>query len=504
MNKQKNDSKGLENLWKPLFQAFFGAFMLERAFSFCIKISRNIDPPYNTGSAFDHYDDNLEHSQWLNLMRPRLSILWNLLSDDGSIWISIDDDEQAYLKVLCDEVFGRSSFISSMVWQKRTSPDMRAAISDGHDYILVYAKNYDSFKNSRNKLPLSEEQVGSYKNPDNDPRGPWTSTDCTAQAGHGTKEQFYTFVTPAGREIVLPPNLCWRFTKQRLDEEIAAGRIWLGKEGNGVPRKKTYLSESSGVVPWTWWTNKEVGHNQEAKKEVNALFGDNSFDTPKPERLISRIIHIASNPGDLVLDSFLGSGTTAAVAHKIGRRWIGIELANHAFTHCKVRLDKVIAGEDNGGITKSIDWRGGGGYHFCELAPTLINKDPFGEYVINPEYSADSLAAAMALHEGFTYQPDSRLFWKQSVGNENSYLFVTTRHLSSIYLDSVKDTMEDGEYLIIACRSYDSGLNKAYSNITIKKIPQLLLDRCEFGKTDYNLNIVNPPIYEDEEDDCDE
>ena len=460
-----------------------------------------IDPPYNTGSAFEHYDDNLEHSQWLNLMRPRLEILWRLLSEDGSLWISIDDDEQAYMKVLCDELFGRSSFIASIIWQKRTSPDMRAVISDGHDYVLVYAKDKDLFKQVRNRLPLSEEQRKSYKNPDNDPRGPWTSTDCTAQAGHGTADQFYTLTTPVGRVIELPKSLCWRFTKERMEEEIAAGRIWLGKDGTGVPRKKTYLKDSTGVVPWTLWMNKEVGHNQEAKKENNALFGSsNAFDTPKPERLIQRIIHIASNPGDLVLDSFLGSGTTAAVAQKMGRRWIGVEMGNHAYTHCKVRMDKVIAGEDPGGITKAQNWQGGGGYRFYEVAPTLINKDPFDEYVINEDYDANMLAAAVALHEGFHYQPDGDLFWKQSVGNENSYLFVPPRHLNSPYLDSIKDTMEEDEYLIIACRSFDSGLDKAYDNITVKKIPQMLLERCEFGKADYNLNIVHPPVY----DDCDE
>ena len=228
-----------------------------------------IDPPYNTGSAFEHYDDNLEHSQWLNLMRPRLDILWRLLSDEGSLWTSIDDDEQAYMKVLCDGLFGRASFVASIIWQKRTSPDMRAVISDDHDYILVYAKDKEQFKRHRNRLPLSEEQRKNYKNPDNDPRGPWTSTDCTAQAGHGTAEQFYTLTTPSGRVIELPKSLCWRFTKERMEEEIAAGRIWLGKDGLGVPRKKTYLKDSTGIVPWTLWMNKEVGHNQEAKKEIN-------------------------------------------------------------------------------------------------------------------------------------------------------------------------------------------------------------------------------------------
>ena len=277
--------------------------------------------------------------------------------------------------------------------------------------------------------------------------------------------------------------------------------MYYGKDGNGVPSVKRFLSEMPGMVPWSWWEHDEVGHSQEGKKESQFLFGkDNTFTSPKPERLIERIIHIATNPGDLVLDSFLGSGTTAAVAHKMGRRYIGIEMGSHAYTHCKVRLDKIIAGEDPGGITKSAKWEKGGGYRFYELAPTLINEDAFGEAIINPDYDADMLAAGVALHEGFTYHPDGKLFWKQSSGSEKSYLFVTTRHLNSDYLDSIQSTMEEDEYLTIACCSYDKGLDRVYDHITVKKIPQMLLERCEFGKTDYNLNIVHPPVYEDEEE----
>ena len=458
-----------------------------------------IDPPYNTGSAFEHYDDNLEHSQWLQLIRPRLEILWRLLADEGSIWISIDDDEQAYMKVLCDELFGREHFVSSMIWQKRTSPDMRAVISDGHEYILLYAKNRESFKRVRNKLPLSAEQASNYKNPDHDPRGDWTSADYTAQGYR--PNQMYEITTPGGAKYTPPEGKCWKNIEEIFLQQVAENRIWFGPDGLSMPRRKTFLSEHEGVIPWTWWTNKEVGHNQEAKKEIISLFGaENVFDTPKPERLIERIIHIATSPGDLVLDSFLGSGTTAAVAHKMGRRYIGIEMGSHAYTHCKVRLDKVIAGEDPGGITKSAKWEKGGGYRFYELAPTLINEDAFGEAVINPDYDADMLAAGVALHEGFTYHPDGKLFWKQSSGSEKSYLFVTTRHLNSDYLDSIQSTMEEDEYLTIACCSYDKGLDRVYDHITVKKIPQMLLERCEFGKTDYNLNIVHPPVYEDEEE----
>ena len=457
-----------------------------------------IDPPYNTGSAFEHYDDNLEHSQWLNLMRPRLEILWNLLSEDGSLWISIDDDEQAYMKVLCDELFGRQKFIASIIWQKRTSPDMRSIISDGHDYVLVYAKDREAFKETRNRIPLTEDQATNYKNPDNDPRGVWVSTDFTAQGWR--PNQMYSITTPSGKVVTPPEGRCWRHLEDVYKQLLADGRLWFGSDGSGVPRKKVYLSESEGITPWTWWTNKEVGHNQEAKKENNVLFGSsNAFDTPKPERLIQRIIQIASNEGDLVLDSFLGSGTTAAVAHKMGRRYIGIEMGEHAYTHCKKRLDMVVSGEDKGGISKAVNWKNGGGYRFYELAPTLINKDEFGEYIINPEYSADMLAAAMALHEGFTYEPDSSAFWKQSHGSEKSYLFVTTRHLNAAFMDSIIGGMEDDEYLVIACCSFDKGIEKRNPHITVKKIPQMLLSRCEFDKADYSLNIIHPPVYEDEE-----
>ena len=461
-----------------------------------------IDPPYNANAA-EIYNDNIEHSLWLSLIRPRLQILWNLLGENGSLWISIDDNERDYLKVLCDELFGRPSFLTSIVWQKRYSRENRESIGDSHEYILVYVKDKETFKTTRNYLPLTDKQLKAYKNPDNDPRGPWQSVSLLAQGFR--PNQMYEIVGPNGKIHTPPPGNCWKVIKSEFEKALADGRVTFGNDGTGVPRRKQFLSEAKGIVPWTWWPQDEVGHTGESKDEVNALFGsDVSFDTPKPERLLNRILHIATNPGDLVLDSFLGSGTTAAVAHKMGRRYIGIEMGDHAYTHCKVRLDKVIAGEDQGGITKAQNWQGGGGYRFYELAPSLINEDAFGEAVINPDYDANMLAAAMALHEGFTYQPDSAVFWKQSVGNESSYLFVTTRHLTGAFLDSIKDSMEDGEYLIIACRSYDAGLEKAYGNITIKKIPQMLLSRCEFGRENYNLNIVHPPVYDDEEVESDD
>ena len=410
------------------------------------------------------------------------------------------------MRVLCDELFGRNNFVAQIVWQKRYSRENREAIGDVHEYILVYAKNKEIFKAQRNLVPMSEEQAKVYKNPNNDPRGRWRPVPMTAQAGHATPEQFYPITAPGGKVHVPPAGRCWGLSKATFEKYLADGRIYFGRDNNSQPNVIRYLSEVPGVAPWTWWPSSEVGHTDSSKKEIISLFGkDNIFETPKPESLLERIIHIASNPGDIVLDSFLGSGTTAAVAHKMARRYIGIEMGKHAYTHCKVRLDKVIAGEDMGGVTKKENWERGGGYRFYELAPSLINRDAFGEYVINKDYDADMLAAAVALHEGFTYQPDNKVFWKQSVGNENSYLFVTTRHLDGAYLDSIQATMAEEEYLIIACRSYDKGLEKAYGNIVIKKIPQMLLARCEFGKDDYNLNIVHPPVYDDvEEEVCDE
>ncbi len=466
-----------------------------------------IDPPYNTGSAFEHYDDNLEHSQWLNLMRPRLEILRSLLSDSGSIWISIDDDEGHYLKVLCDEVFGRSNFVSTVIWEKKYAPQGNAQwFTDSHDFLLVYAKNKVGW--TPNLLPRSESMNAKYKNPDNDPKGLWRPDNATISLSGGQRgaqyartgycENIYELKAPNGKTYLPPQGRCWYYPEERMMQAIEEGKIFFGKDGQGAPQLKRYLSEvKQGATAMTIWKRDEVGDNQEAKREVRIFNPESVFATPKPERLVERVLTLGSAPGDLVLDSFLGSGTTAAVAQKMGRRWIGVEMGNHAYTHCKVRMDKVIAGKDPGGITKAQNWQGGGGYRFYEVAPTLINKDPFDEYVINEDYDANMLAAAVALHEGFHYQPDGDLFWKQSVGNENSYLFVTTRHLNSPYLDSIKDTMEEDEYLIIACRSFDSGLDKAYDNITVKKIPQMLLERCEFGKTDYNLNIVHPPVYDD-------
>jgi adenine-specific DNA-methyltransferase len=466
-----------------------------------------IDPPYNTGNAFEHYEDGIEHSLWLNLMAPRLKILRDLLSNDGSIWISIDDNEAHYLKVIMDEIFGRKNFVANVIWEKRTSRENRRVFSFNHDHLIVYGKDKSQFEGVRNPLGLSSEVLSRYKNPDNDPRGDWQSVAITAQAGHGTASQFYTITTPNGRKIDLPPGNCWRFTKLRLDELIKDNRIYFGLNGNNVPRQKKFLLDNndSGLTPETIWPAAEVGTNDDAKKAQIQLLPDIPvFDNPKPEGLLERVIHIASNPDDLVLDSFLGSGTTAAVAHKMGRKWIGIELGEHAKTHCYPRLKQVVDGTDQGGISKAVGWQGGGGFRFYTLAPSLLNKDKYGNWIISKKYNPDMLAAAMAKQEGFRYLPDEHVYWKQARSSEKDFLFTTTGFMTVEMLDGIHEEMQPDESLLLACKAYQKECSHRYPNISIKKIPNMLLGRCEFGREDYSLNIVQVPYDRAEEEVPDE
>lgn len=452
-----------------------------------------IDPPYNTGNAFEHYDDGLEHSIWLSLMRERLELLKNLLREDGSIWISIDADESHYLKVLCDEIFGRNNFVDEVVWQRSYAPiNLKKTLSRSHDNILVYAKSKsDDFE--LNKLPRSINAVDRYKNPDNDPRGPWTSGDISV--GPVVKEKVYEITTPSGRKVLPPEGYCWRLTKERLAEYIADNRIWFGEDGNNTPRIKRFLSEvKDGITSMTLWLRDEVGDNQEAKREIKALFKDISvFDTPKPERLIERVLTLGSNPGDLVLDSFLGSGTTAAVAHKMGRRWIGIELGEHCDTHCVPRLKKVIDGEDAGGITKSANWRGGGGFRYYNLAPSLVKFDEWGNPIINKEFNENMLVRALCKVEGFNFDPSPDVYWKQGKSTESDFIYVTTQHLTAQMLQKLSDDVGDSCTLLICCGSFD-GKKDSYSNLTIKKIPKAILKKCEWNHDDYSLEIKNLPM----------
>lgn len=331
-----------------------------------------IDPPYNTRSAFEQYDDNLEHSKWLSMIYPRLELLRRFLAKDGSIWITIDDNEAHYLKVIMDEIFGRERFVATCVWQKRYSRENREAIGDVHDYILVYAENPELFKRVRNRVPFTEEQAKVYRNVDPQTGRRWRPIPMTAQGYRAN--QMYPIIAPGGAVHRPPEGRCWSTIEAEFLKLKAAGRIYFGKDNNSQPNIIRYLDETEGVVPWTWWPSEEVGHTDEAAKEQHQLMGKaDSFATPKPERLLKRIIEIATNPGDLVLDSFLGSGTTAAVAHKMNRRWIGVEAGNHARSHCQPRLRKVVDGE-RGGISEAVEWTGGGGFRFYKLGAPVFDE----------------------------------------------------------------------------------------------------------------------------------
>ena len=360
-----------------------------------------IDPPYNTGNAFAHYYDALEHSLWLRMMYPRLVLLRDMLRDDGSIWITIDDDEAHYLKVIMDEIFGRKNFVANVVWQKKFSPQNDAKwLSDSHDHILLYAKNKEIWRPY--PLPRTEMMDARYKNLDNDSRGVWTSSDFSVKTY--SAEYDYPITTPSGTVVNPAKSRCWQTSKDKFLSLVADNRIWFGSKGNNVPRLKKFLSDvKDGVTSMTIWLHSEVGHNQDAKQEVKAFNTEEVFTTPKPEKLIQRILHLSTKPGDIVLDSFLGSGTTAAVAHKMGRRWLGIEKGAHAESHCLPRLQKVVGGEQ-GGVSESLGWTGGGGFSFVLLGEKVFDEN--GE--INPRLSFAALAAHVWFRETKTPLPPRR------------------------------------------------------------------------------------------------
>ena len=437
-----------------------------------------IDPPYNTGNAFEHYDDGIEHSIWLSMIKSRMEILWNLLDKEyGSIWVSIDDDEMPYLRILMDEICGRQNFIASNVWQKRYSRENREAIGDVHEYILVYAPNPNKFKSGRNKIPVGLDEMKAYKNPNNDPKGPWRPVPMTAQAGHATKDQFYEIVTPTGVVHTPPEGRCWSLSKSTYEKLLSEGRIYFGKTGDSQPNTIRYFSEVEGVVPWTWWPSTDVGHTDEAKKEIYSLFGkNNAFDTPKPERLIERILHIATNPGDLVLDAFIGTGTTCAVAHKMKRRWIGIEMGEQCYEFCEARMKAVVDGED-GGVSKNNNWQGGGGYKFYELAePLLVKNTTLPVYQINPTYTWDMVCEAICKIEGFTYEPSGEF---QGYSSENRFIHITEEFVNTKYVMSVIKTLGEKQSLLIYCKKNQADMILP-ENVEVKKIPKDLLDKCNF------------------------
>jgi adenine-specific DNA-methyltransferase len=451
-----------------------------------------IDPPYNTGSAFEHYDDGLEHSIWLGLMRDRLELVRRLLSEDGSLWITIDDNEAHYLKVLCDEVFGRITFVTNVIWEKADSPRNSARqFSTDHDHILVYSKRPDWMPR---KLERTDEANSIYSNPDNDPRGDWLPGDPYANKPYSKGR--YVICGPTGRSFSPPPGRYWRISEEKLRALDADGRIWWGPKGDARPSIKRYLSEVSDLVPRTLWSKSDVGSNRTSKNEMRALFpGIESFDTPKPEKLLERVINIATNPGDLVLDSFAGSGTTGAVAHKMGRRWVMVELGDHCTTHIVPRLKKVIDGTDEGGVTKAVDWKGGGGFRYYELAPSLLERDKWGREIISKKYNAAMLAQALCKLEGFAYAPSLDVYWQQGRSSERDFIYVTTQTLGVSELAALSDEVAEARTLLILCSAF-RGDPERWPNLTVRKIPNHIRAKCEWGHDDYSLNVANLPLAE--------
>lgn len=450
-----------------------------------------IDPPYNTGSAFTHYDDGLEHSIWLALMRDRIEILRSLLTEDGSLWVVLNDEEAHYFKVIADEVFGRNCFVATVVWKHSDNSNNNVKqFSEDHNYLIVYSKKPEwapKFLNDPSKRKH-------FKNPDNDPRGPWFDGNPLNNPALRPNLQ-YTVTSPTGYEIPHPPN-GWRWAKETLEEKMSTGEIRFTADGKGL-RRRTYLNDMAGLAPSTLWANvEETGHTRQAKYELKALFPDvpvtSLFDTPKPEKLAQRVIALTTDPGDIVLDSFAGSGTTGAVAQKMGRRWIMVELGEHCTTHIVPRLAKVIDGSDQGGISKAMDWQGGGGFRYYELAPSLLETDKWGREVISKDYDAVMLAQALCQLEGFTYAPSDSVYWQQGHSSENDFLYITTQTLGPEELSALSEEVGDGRSLLILCAAFRGNVDH-WPNLTLRKIPNHIRDKCEWGHDDYSLNVANLP-----------
>ena len=340
-----------------------------------------IDPPYKNGEKYRHYNDCQSHEDWIKSMEVILPRLFNMLADSGVLWISIDDGEVHYLKVLCDQLFGRKRFISTIIWEHRTTRENRKTFSNNHEYLLVYAKNPKAFRKKRNLLPRDDEgEIPScYSNPDNDPRGPWQSISLSVQNGHAVDSQYYELVSPNGKRHNPPKGRCWAYNQERMNKEIAEGNIWFGKSGNNVPRRKMFLKDAKlGLVPHTLWTATEVGTTDESKKHLLSILPDDeAFDTPKPESLLKRIIELSTDPGELVLDAFLGSGTTATTCMKLDRTFIGIDNSADSIDYAVRRIQKVVDGEQ-GGISAEVLWNGGSGCVVLEQmgdSVTPSNKD---------------------------------------------------------------------------------------------------------------------------------
>jgi adenine-specific DNA-methyltransferase len=458
-----------------------------------------IDPPYNTGAAFTHYDDGVEHSLWLTMMRGRLELLWQLIAPEGSLWITLDDTEHAYCKVLCDEIFGRDNFLANVVWEKADSPRMDADFfSTRHDNVLVYAK--DRIITRITRVAASNDALAHYDRIDDEGRRYYTKP-LRAMGGQGDTRAarptlYYSLLAPDGSQVYPKKqdgtDGAWRWRRDKVEAEHA--RIdWVNGRNGWTPYYRIYADTAIARPAETIWRHDEVGSNRTAKAEQKALAaGVEPFGTPKPEALLRRIIEIATNPGDLVLDSFAGSGTTGAVAHKMGRRWIMIELGEHAHTHIIPRMKKVIDGEDPGGITKAVDWKGGGGFRYFRLAPSLLTEDKWGNLVINAEYNPAMLAEALCKLEGFTYAPSDSVYWQHGHSTERDFIYVTTANLGQDQLQQLSDEVGPDRTLLVLCTAFRARTEQ-FANLTVRKIPKQVLNSCEWGRDDYSLQVENLP-----------
>lgn len=454
-----------------------------------------IDPPYNTGSAFEHYEDGLEHSLWLSMMRERLELIHKLISNDGWLWVTIDDNEAHYLKVLCDEVFGRKNFIADISWQKAyTSNQTAKHISSTNDHILLYAK--DSTAAKLGKLSRSEDQKAKFKNPDKDIRGPWKSENLSAGKYYAAGQ--YKIVGPTGTKFSPPKNRYWRCNEEQYTKWLNDGRITFGLKGDGRPMLKKFLGEMKDeLTANTWWNHEDFGSNKGASTHLKSLLSnvDDVFATPKPEKLIERIVGLSTNAGEWVLDSFAGSGTTGSAAHKMGRKWIMVELGEHCHTHIIPRIQKIINGHDDGGITKEVNWQGGGGFRYYHLAPSLLEQDRWGRWVISKDYDSAMLAEAICKLEGFSYAPSETEWWNHGYSTEKDRIYVTTQTLSVEQLQALSEEVIENRSVLVCCSAFRCKADR-FPNLTLKKIPKMVLSRCEYGHDDYSLNVENLPMQE--------
>lgn len=458
-----------------------------------------IDPPYNTGSAFTHYDDGLEHSLWLSMMRDRLEMLHRLLATGGSIWITLDDNEAHYLKVLCDEVFGRSNFLTNFIWQKSYGGGSKAKWFVGlHDHLLVYAKDITQLPELW--LPPDPEAVKKYykfKDAKFVRRGPYRLQPLATTSMDERPNLRYPIRGPRGQDVW--PEKQWQWSRERTERARADDElVFTDSNGRVSVSYKQYLRDEDGRErgrkPATIITGQ---YTQHGTNESVALFGQaNKFSFPKPEGLLNLVLEAATGPGDLVLDSFAGSGTTGAVAHKMGRRWIMVELGEHIHSHIIPRMQKVIDGTDQGGISKAVGWKGGGGFRYYRLAPSLLKQDKWGRWVINDEYNPEMLAEAICKIEGYRYAPSDSIYWQHGQSTERAFIYVTTQTMTHEQLQDLSDSVGPDRSLLVSAMAFRHARPDSYPNLTLKKIPHQVLNRCEWGHDDYSLKVENLPMAE--------